>query len=64
MPKVEITVKLTPDELREILSEPLREVYDELVKSMGEHGFDEDESKMIVANLILQSIKKKRRATG
>lgn len=42
---MKVEIKLTPDELRGLLSEPLTKMYDDLVKSLLEYGLDEKEAK-------------------
>ena len=57
MPKVKVTITLTPDEFRKILPPKLQEIYDRLVNSLIEYGTDEKEAKSIVANELNQAIK-------
>lgn len=59
MPKIEVTVKLTPDEFRKSLSKELRELFDMLVSSLVEgSALSEEEAKGVVAQLMLDTLKK------
>ena len=57
MPKVKVTIHLTPDEFRETLEPNLQEAFDHLVKTLVENGVDEETAKSFVARNMLQAIK-------
>jgi len=60
MPKIEVTVKLTPDEFRKALSKELRELFDMLASSLVESSaLSEEEAKGLVAQLMLNTLKQK-----
>jgi hypothetical protein len=57
MVRIELSFRLTPDEFRGLLSEPLRRVFDEVVKSMVEFGIDEADAKGLMAKEMLDVLK-------
>ena len=57
MPKIKVTITLTPDEFRKTLPPKLQKTYDRLVTILSEYGIDEKEAKTIVAIGINQAIK-------
>jgi len=62
MPRVEVTMKLTPDEFRKALPKELREFFDALVSSLVEgSALSEEEAKGLVAQTMLDALKKERR---
>lgn len=56
MPKIKITIILTPDEFRKTLPPKLKEVYDRLLNILLEYGIDEKEAKTIVAIEMAQAM--------
>ena len=59
MPKVEVTVTLTPDEFRKTLPEELRELFDRLTSSLSEgSALSMEEAKGLVAQMLLDALKK------
>ena len=60
--KIKLNLYLTPDEFRELLpiySPELQKVFDELCKKLEEiAGISEDEAKTIVAQIMLEELKK------
>ena len=59
VPKVEVTVTLTPDEFRETLPEELRDLFDKLASSLVEgSAMSVEEAKGLVAQMLLDALKK------
>jgi len=58
VPRIELTVKLTPDEFRSLLSPKLQGLFDHLVKKLTENIGDERHAKHIVAELMLDTLRK------
>ena len=59
MPKIEVTVKLTPDEFRKTLPKRLQEFFDSVVAYLTENtALSEEEAKILVAKELLESLKK------
>ena len=59
MPKIEVTVKLTPDEFRKTLPKRLQEFFDSVVSSLTENtALSEEEAKVLVAKELLEALKK------
>jgi len=60
MPKLEINIKLTPEELYKMLPPKLKELYDDLVNNMLEiSGHDKKEIEFIIADLLMRELFKK-----
>ena len=55
---MKVEIKLPPDEFRGLLSGPLAKMYDDLVKSLSEWGIDEKEAKAMVAQLVLDGLRR------
>lgn len=59
MPKIEVTVNLTPDEFRNSLPKSLQEFFDSMVFSLTENtALSEEEAKVLVAKELLEALKK------
>jgi hypothetical protein len=57
MPKIEIKVKLSPDDFRKMLPVEIQNLFDGLVKGLQEvSALSEDESKAIIANELWEVI--------
>jgi len=58
MPKVEVTIKLSPDEVRKALPEKLQDFFDFMVMHLTYGtGLSEEEAKVIVAQELLKYLK-------
>ena len=58
MPKVEVTVKMTPDEFRKTLPKTLQDFFDFTVSHLiYGTGLSEEEAKVIVAQELLKYLK-------
>ena len=55
---VKIEVKLTPNEFRKILPKKLQEFFDGVVTNLVEMGYSEKEAKVIVAQELLEALKR------
>ena len=59
MPRIEVTVTLTPDEFRKTLPEELRDLFDRLTSSLVEgSALSVEEAKGLVAQMLLDTLKK------
>jgi len=59
MPKIEVTVNLTPDEFRESLPKELQELFDRLTSSLAEgSALSMEEAKGLVVQMLLDTLKK------
>jgi len=58
MPKVKVTVSLSPDEFRRVLSKEFQEFFDKMVSYLTENtALSEEEAKSIVAREMLEALK-------
>ena len=58
MPKVKVTISLSSDEFRRVLSKELQEFFDKMVSYLTENtALSEEEAKVIVAREILEALK-------
>jgi len=58
MPKIEVKVKLTPDEFKKMLPKELREFFDKMVESLTENTMlSEEQAKALVAYELFQAVK-------
>ena len=55
---VKIEVKLTPNEFRKTLPKKLQEFFDGVVTNLVEMGYSEKEAKVIVAQELLEALKR------
>lgn len=61
MPKVEVSVKVTPDEFRDTLSPQLQDFFDFMVTYLVyTTGISEQEAKILVAREMLKTFKSMR----
>jgi len=59
VPRIEVTVNLTPDEFREALPKELQELFDKLASSLSEgSALSVEEAKGLVAQMLLDALKK------
>ena len=59
MPKIEVTVNLTPDEFREALPKELQELFDRLTSFLSEgSALSMEEAKGLVVQMLLDTLKK------
>jgi len=58
MPKVKVTISLSSDEFRRVLSKELQEFFDKMVSYLTENtALSEEEAKVIVAREMLEALK-------
>lgn len=58
MPNIEINIKLTSDEFRAVLPDPIQKLFDSLVENLTSHtALSMDESKAYVAQMLLDYFK-------
>jgi len=58
MPKVKVTISLSSDEFRRILSKEFQEFFDKMVSYLTENtALSEEEAKVIVAREMLEALK-------
>ena len=61
MPRIEVNVKITPDEFRDALPPPLRDLFDFMVAHLVHAtSFSEEEAKTLVAHEMLEAFKSMR----
>jgi len=59
MPKVEVTIKLSSDEVRKALPDKLQDFFDFMVMHLTcGTGLSEEEAKVLVAQMLLDTLKK------
>jgi len=59
MPKIEVKMKLTPDEFRKTLPKALQEFFDNVVLFLTKNtALSEKEAKGLVAKILLDTLKK------
>jgi len=59
VPKLKVTVNLTPDEFRKALPKELQELFDRLTSSLSEgSALSMKEAKGLVAQMLLDTLKK------
>jgi len=60
MPKIKVTINLTPDEFRKTLPKTLQDFFDFMVSHLVYGvGLSEEEAKVIVARELAQALKEK-----
>jgi hypothetical protein len=53
---MKLLVQITPKEFYNLLSEPMKAIFDKLVKGLEEFGYSKEHSEVVIADMMLKYI--------